>query len=186
MVSRSYDHDKDYLEKTKRDYIDKLRSSDMRSFDDQGYTGATLEDEEDEQWANDNQSPIAGKMSGSMEELELMQGPEVSQSDEVVECLKNSLDCYQKCTETLTRCTAMGGKYAESQHLNLVMDCARISITNADFILRNSNFCREICGLSANICDDCGDSCDRFDEDFMKECANMCRRCAESYREMAR
>lgn len=109
-MSRSYDQDRDYVEKVKPDYMDELSSRDMKNVDDQAYTGETLEDEEDEQWANDNQSQIVGKTSGTMEEPEQMQEPEVTKSDEVLECLKNSLDCYQECTETLTKCTAMGDK----------------------------------------------------------------------------
>jgi hypothetical protein len=185
-VSRSYDHDKDYIEKVRPDYMDELASRDMINVDDQGYTGVTLEEEEDEQWANDNPSTIASKISVSMAELERMQEPEVSKSDEVLECLKNSLDCYQECTETLTRCTAMGDKHSAPEHLNRLMDCARICVTNADFMLRNSNYYQQTCGITANICDECSDSCDMFEEDFMKQCANVCRRCAESCREMVR
>ena len=40
-------------------------------------------DEDDETMSNENESPIAGKMSGSMEELERMQGSETSASEEV-------------------------------------------------------------------------------------------------------
>lgn len=184
-MSRSYDHGKDYLEKIKPDYIDELVSRDMKSVDEQGYTGETLEDEEDEQWSNENRSPIAGKMSGSMEELERIHG-EVTTNDVVRECLKNSFDCYQKCTETITRCITLEGKHFEPEHLNLLMDCARICVTNADFILRNSNCYQQTCSITANICDECADNFERFEEDFMKECANVCRRCAESCREMTR
>ena len=162
---------------------------DMRIVDDQGYTGETLEetpDEDDEQWYSENQSPIAGKISGTMEDLERVQGAEVITSDEVRECLKDSLDCYQTCTETITRCLTMGGKHAEKEHLNLLMDCARMCNTNADFMIRNSPYYPQTCGITADICDECADTCERFDDSFMKECANVCKRCSESCREMAR
>ena len=107
-------------------------------------------------------------------------------SDEVRECLKDSIDCYQTCTETALRCLTLGGKHAESKHLNLLIDCAKICSTNADFMLRNSTYSPQTCGITADICDECADTCDRFEDDFMKECASMCRRCAESCREMAR
>ncbi len=80
----------------------------------------------------------------------------------------------------------MGGEHAKLEHLNLLMDCAKICSTNADFILRNSTYYPQTCGITADICDECGDTCDRFDDDFMKECANVCRRCSESCREIAR
>jgi len=158
--------------------------------DDEGYTGVALEDEtqeeKDEHATPEFLTPIAGKMTGSMEEFEHIQGVEESFSEEVRECLKDSLSCYQTCTETLTRCLRMGGEHARQEHLNLLMDCAKICNLNADFILRNSAYYPQTCGITADICDECGDSCDRFNDDFMKECAAVCRRCAESCREIAR
>jgi hypothetical protein len=191
-VSRSHDQDIENSGKKSADYVDRLESRDMRSVDDRGYTGVTLDEEEageetaDEQWAGDNQSPIAGRISGSMEELERMHGSENITSDEVRECIKDCLDSYQTCTETTIRCLTMGGKHAKTEHLNLLMDCAKICSTNADFMLRNSTYYPQTSGLTADICDECADTCDRFDEDFMKECASVCRRCSESCRELAR
>ncbi len=191
-MSESYEREDENLEKRTRDYMGKVESRDMRSIDEKGYKEETTDDEaqtkedEDEGLSTENQSPIAGRMSGTMEELEKMQRSEVLISDEVRECLKDSIDCYQTCTETTIRCLTMGGKHAEYEHLNLLMDCARICNTNADFMLRNSTYYPQTCGITADICDECADTCDRFDDDFMKECASVCRRCAESCREMAR
>ncbi len=191
-MSRSYEHNEENFDKRKPNYMEEVKSRDMKSVDNKDYTGKTLDDEaQDEeevgdQWSSENQSPIAGKISGSMEELERAQGSEVMTSDETRECLKDCLDCYQTCTETTISCLTMGGKHAELEHLNLLMDCARICNTNADFMLRNSPYYPQTCGLTADICDECADTCDRFEDDFMKECASVCRRCAESCREMAR
>ncbi|MGD6852976.1 MAG: four-helix bundle copper-binding protein [Candidatus Bathyarchaeia archaeon] len=140
----------------------------------------------DEGWTEKKQSPLTGRMSGTMEELERIQSSENMTSEEVRECLKDSLECYQSCTETTLRCLSMGGKHAEADHINLLLDCAKICSINADFMLRNSTYYPQTCGICADICDECADNCDRFDEDFMKECASVCRRCAESCREMAR
>jgi hypothetical protein len=190
-VSRFYERSEDF-EKRKPDYMGGVESRDMRSVDDKGYSGESLEDDAqneedaDERWSSGNQPPIAGRMSGTMEQLERVQGSEVMASDEVRECLKDCLDCYQTCNETITRCLTMGGKHAELEHLNLLIDCAKMCNTNADFMLRNSTYYPQTCGITADICDECADTCDRFDDDFMKECASVCRRCAESCREMAR
>lgn len=174
------------------DRTSEAEARDMRSVDEKGYTGETLEEneakdeEEDERWDSSNQSPIAGRISGTMEELERIQGSEFTASDEVRECLRDTLDCYKSCTETLTKCLTISGKRVKAQHLNLLMDCARMCNTNADFILRNSPYHPQTCGITADICDECADTCDRFEEDFMKECASVCRRCSESCREVAR
>jgi hypothetical protein len=190
-MSESWEHETDPAVSGKPNYMGEVECRDMRSTDNTSYSEETEDEAQttedaDEGWENKNQSPLAGKISGTMEELERIQSSEVVTSDEVRECLKDSLDCYQTCTETTLRCLTMGGKHAEYKHLNLLMDCARICSTNADFILRNSTYYPQTCGITADICDECADTCDRFDEDFMKECASVCRRCAESCREMAR
>ncbi len=176
-------------EKKIPDFLEGFMSRDMRSIDEPRYmeeAEAQTEEESDESWPGENQSPMAGRMSGTMEELERIQQSEIMTSEEVQECLRDCLDCYQTCTETTVRCLSIGGKHAEIEHLNLLMDCAKICNTNADFMLRNSTYYPQTCGITADICDECADTCDRFEDDFMKECASVCRRCAESCREMAR
>jgi hypothetical protein len=191
-MSKVYKHETDDETKKQPDYIEDLTSTsrDMRSVDERNYSEETIQDEaaqeSDDDWVEKNQSSLTGHISGTMEELERIQSSQTMTSEEVRECLKDSLDCYQSCTETTMRCLSMGGKHAEPEHINLLMDCARICNTNADFMQRNSTYYPQTCGITADICDECGDNCDRFDEDFMKECASVCRRCAESCREMAR
>jgi hypothetical protein len=190
-MSKSDEHNSN-IDKLKPDYIEELTSRDAQNVPEKSYPEQTSEDEAqtqediDEGWAEKNQSPLTGRMSGTMEELERIQSSESIASEEVHQCLRDSIDCYQTCTETILRCLGMGGKHAESEHINLLMDCARICNTNADFMLRNSTYYPQTCGICADICDECADNCDRFEEDFMKECASVCRRCAESCREMAR
>ncbi len=156
------------------------------------YTGDETEDEaqpqeeDDEELSTKNESPLAGRMTGSMEHLEQIQSSEVLNTDEMRECLRDSLDCYETCTETIARCLVKGGKHAAYENLNLLMDCAKICNANADFIIRNSSYYPQVCGIAADICDECADYCERFNEDFMRECTSVCRRCAESCREMAR
>jgi hypothetical protein len=139
-----------------------------------------------EEMPTETQSQVAGRLTGTMEELERMQESEFLMSEEVRECIQDCLDCFRTCNQTLIRCLSMGGRHAKLEHVNLLMDCTRICNNNVDFMLRNSAYYPQSCGLTADICDECADLCDRFDDDFMKECASVCRRCAESCREMAR
>ncbi|HSV49229.1 MAG TPA: four-helix bundle copper-binding protein [Candidatus Acidoferrales bacterium] len=193
-ISKVYkhEHQPDDVSAANPDYIEKLTSRDMTIVNEKEYSERVLEDEasqesdEAEDWAQQDQSPLTGRISGSMEELERFQSSELMASDEVRQCLKDSLYCYQTCTETTLRCVSMGGDHAKHGPINLLMDCARICNTNAEFIMRNSTYYPQTCGICADICDECGDECDKFEEDFMKECASACRRCAESCREMAR
>ncbi len=175
----------DWFDERRPDYLDEFQSRDMSHINSESVEDeAKTKEDEEEGWNTKDEFP--GRMTGSMEELERIQSSEAMTSDEVRECIKDSLDCYQTCTETIVRCLNMGGKHSEPEHLNLLTDCARICNTNADFMIRNSTYYPQICGVTADICDECADTCDRFDDDFMKECANVCRRCAESCREMAR
>lgn len=185
--------EKDKLENQKKpDSLGGLKSGKIEDADKPRFREGTTDEEvetgeeADEMWQSETQPQVAGKMTGTMEDLERIQGSEYIISDEVRECIQDCLDCFKTCNETMIRCLSMGGKHVETEHLNLIMDCARICNTNADFMLRNSTYYPQTCGLTADICDECADTCDRFDDDFMKECASVCRRCAESCREMAR
>lgn len=176
------------IEDTKSDIgIDNCRDMGIseKEYGDVTYGSHAKTEHSGEDWTPED-SPIAGRISGSMEQLERLQGSELMASEEVRECIRDCLDCYQTCTETTMRCLNEGGKHVAPEHLNLLMDCAKICNTNADFMLRNSTYYPQSCGLTADICDECADTCDRFEDDFMKECASVCRRCAESCREMAR
>ncbi len=143
-------------------------------------------EESEDNWVAKTQSPMAGKISGSMEDLERIRESEFSMSDEVKECIQDCVDCYRTCTETLTRCLSLGGKHSEGRHINLIIDCSRICNINTDFMLRNSTHYSQTCKVTADICDACANNCEEFDDDFMKDCASICRKCAESCREMAR
>ena len=101
------------------------------------------------------------------------------------ECIQNCLDCHRICLETVQQCLQMGGKHAEANHIRMLLDCAQICITSADFMSRGSEFHGLTCGVCAEICQRCADECERIGGDFMQRCAEICRRCAESCRQMA-
>jgi hypothetical protein len=164
----------------------RFEAASIREHDEEPSFKDVADENEDETWQGETQSQVAGRITGTMEDLERLQESEFIMSEEVRECIQDCLDCFKTCNQTLIRCLGMGGKHSEIEHLNLIMDCARICNTNADFMLRNSTYYPQTCGLAADICDECADTCDRFEDDFMKECASVCRRCAESCREMAR
>lgn len=147
----------------------------------------TVSDEDNNgEWRPETQPQLAGRLTGTMEDLERMQESEFQLTEEMHQCIKDCLDCYQTCSQTLLKCLKTGGKHAKAEHVNLLIDCAQICNINADFLLRDSPYYPQTCSLNADICDECSDICDRFEDTFMKECARICRRCAESCREMAR
>lgn len=101
------------------------------------------------------------------------------------DCIEACNDCSDTCmNEAMTFCLEKGGRHVEPEHVRLMIDCADICRTAADFMLRSSAQHVAVCGVCAEICDACAESCEQVGE--MEECAQLCRRCADSCRQMAR
>lgn len=185
------------LSKTEKGKISKSKKintqdRDIENVDKPRFMEGTMENEErpkgesEEDWVSKTQSPMAGKIWGTMEDLERFHTSEYLMSDEVKACIQDCLDCYRTCTETTAKCLSLGGKHSEAWHLSLIIDCGRMCNLNTDFMLRNSTHYPLTCRITADICDACANSCAEFDDNFMKDCASVCKKCAGSCREMAR
>ena len=99
-------------------------------------------------------------------------------------CIDSCLRCHSVCLRELTqRCLAMRGKHIEQRHAVLMLDCAEICQTAANFMLRGSGQHKLTCRVCAEVCDACAQSCEQVGG--MDECARICRECAESCRRMA-
>lgn len=103
------------------------------------------------------------------------------------ECLQRCQECHAICTQTSQHCLHMGGKLAGAEHVRLLLDCAEICQTSADFLMRSSPQHVSTCKVCAEICSLCADSCARVDpqDAMMKTCADTCRSCAQSCHQMA-
>ncbi|AKQ69083.1 Ferredoxin [Myxococcus hansupus] len=100
---------------------------------------------------------------------------------ELSQCIEDCLACQRVCLETLTYCLGKGGRHAEAKHLRLLMDCAEICQTSANFMLRGSELHSRTCFACSEVCGRCAESCARLGEDrLLKACADMCARCSES------
>lgn len=99
-------------------------------------------------------------------------------------CIDQCTRCHDVCLRTATtHCLSLGGEHAKPAHLTLMLDCAQICQTAADFMLRGSPRHREICSACAEICDTCAMDCERVGD--MDECVAACRACATSCHDMA-
>lgn len=102
------------------------------------------------------------------------------------QCIEHCFACHRICLQTVNHCLTMGGRHAETGHIRLLLDCAEICQTSANFMLRQSDFHALTCGVCAEICQRCAEDCARFgDDQMMQQCAQLCLRCAESCRQMA-
>jgi hypothetical protein len=108
-------------------------------------------------------------------------------SDHMQSCIDDCLDCHSICLESVIHCLQMGGKHAEPRHIGLLLDCAEICQTSANYMLRDSMLHGRTCAVCAEVCIACAEDCEKFPDDAqMMACAEMCRRCAASCEEMAR
>jgi len=108
------------------------------------------------------------------------------QNQDMKACIENCGQCHDICLETVAHCLEKGGRHAEASHVRLLLDCASICHTSADFMLRGSDLHRLTCGVCAEVCQRCAEACERMAEDELdRRCAEACRRCAGSCRQMA-
>jgi hypothetical protein len=110
-----------------------------------------------------------------------------TRSAEMDRCIEVCQSCHEICVESITHCLHLGGRHAAPEHIQMLMDCAEICMTGAQFMMRNSPMHHEICGACAAVCEACAKSCEPLAEEHQMElCADQCRRCAELCREMAK
>jgi hypothetical protein len=101
-------------------------------------------------------------------------------------CIQNCSACHRVCLKSAAYCRKMGGKHADPAHLRILRDCAEICQTSASFMRRGSAFHARTCGLCADICQRCEQSCRQFPNDAqMKACAAACHQCTSSCQMMA-
>lgn len=63
----------------------------------------------------------------------------MAHQEQMKQCIEECLDCHSICLETVTHCLEKGGRHAESNHIRLLLDCAEICQTSANYMLRHSN-----------------------------------------------
>jgi hypothetical protein len=107
-------------------------------------------------------------------------------NEQMEACIQECLDCHRSCLETVTHCLEKGGRHADPDHIRLLLDCAEICQTSANFMLRGSDLHPLTCEICAEICIECADDCEHFEDDeHMQSCAEVCRSCAGACQAMA-
>lgn len=100
------------------------------------------------------------------------------------EAIKNCLDCHGMCVQMATNfCPDRGGRHVEREHLKLMVNCADICQTSANFMLSDSPLAGRICAACAEVCEACARSCEQVGD--MRDCVDQCRRTARSCKAMS-
>lgn len=88
-------------------------------------------------------------------------------------------ECYRICLALVNHCQTQGGALAESKQIRLLLDCAELCQTAAEFLPRGSELHRTICNACAVVSLKCAAACEEFIEDeLMQACAAAGRRAA--------
>ena len=106
--------------------------------------------------------------------------------DAMDDCIEACLQCHVVCTMTAQYCLARGGELATLDLVGVLLDCAQLCQTSADFMVRGSPYHAITCGACAAVCRGCAESCAAFEgSEEMAHCAEVCTACAESCERMA-
>ena len=102
-------------------------------------------------------------------------------------CIAECGNCQETCLATVVHCLKLDGKHAEAEHIRVMLDCAEICQTAANFMLHESDLHNSVCDACAQICEACARSCEAIakGDEQMNRCIESCRRCADACREMA-
>ena len=115
--------------------------------------------------------------------------PDVSGRDlssDVLACIELCIDCHKACTQTAVHCLQRVGECADANHVRLMLDCAEICQTSANFMLRGSPYHPITCLACAELCRACEESCRGYgDDEQMRMCADTCAECAQHCERMA-
>ncbi len=99
------------------------------------------------------------------------------------DAIKACLDCHSMCLQTaMNFCLERGGRHVEQKHFRLMLNCAELCQTSANFMLSDSPLHGRVCLVCAEVCEACAKSCEQVGD--MRECAEECLRCAKNCRTM--
>lgn len=105
-------------------------------------------------------------------------------NSDMLDCIRACHDCHTICLSVATNhCLQLGGQHAEPQHIQLMLSCAEICQSAANFMAIGSERHRDLCRLCADVCRECARECEQLGD--MDDCVAACLRCAESCERMA-
>ncbi len=102
---------------------------------------------------------------------------------EIDQCIQNCHNCYNACLQTAAKYQQSGKQNEQAVYMRLLLDCADICQVSESFMRRQSERSGYICGICAQICEECANHSDQMGE---TDCANACRNAAWSCGQMAK
>lgn len=97
------------------------------------------------------------------------------------ELLNALAECADACNHCSTACLQEEDVAMMAACIKLDMDCAQMCTLTAAFISRGSDHARHVMKECAEICRKCAEECGRHaDMEHCKRCAEACRKCADA------
>lgn len=112
-------------------------------------------------------------------------GDDEDATDDLQTCIEECLNCHATCTMTVQYVLAELATEAAVDVVGVLLDCADMCHTNANFMLRGSPYNVLTATTCAELCRACAETCRESDDEHMAACAEVCDRCAESCDQMA-
>jgi hypothetical protein len=98
---------------------------------------------------------------------------------QMLRCIQECTSCHAVCVHTMTVAVYTDSFSRDDGLLRSLQDCAEISHSNVDFLLRGSPLHGLTCAACAQICESCARQCEKYPKnENMRACAESCRGCA--------
>lgn len=89
-------------------------------------------------------------------------------------CIRTTLECIQACLACENCCLDGGMK----RGARLCHECAEVCALSLSFMIRGSEFAKEVCRLCEATCRACAEECRKYDDELCRACVRACEACA--------
>jgi len=109
----------------------------------------------------------------------------VHKTREAEQAINDTLICASICLETAVHAL---DRDHPPEHVRSLLDCAELSQTTANFLLRGAPAADAVAAVCADVARRCAESCEEVatGDEEMGRCAEACRRTQRSCEELAR
>lgn len=94
--------------------------------------------------------------------------------------IRTLAECAAACNHCAVSCLEEDDVKMMVRCIRLDLDCAAICKVALDYVSRDSTMAREVLGLCARACRECGEECAKHKHDHCQACAEACRRCEQA------
>lgn len=88
--------------------------------------------------------------------------------------------CREECLKTLAYCLKKGGKHADPEHIQVLMDCIDFCDLSSKLTARNSPMAAKLCQLCTDVCARCAKSCEDLKDPNLQACVDLCKQCSQA------